>query len=188
MISRDREGSLSLFAFLFVVLCIVLPVRFFVAKPFIVSGTSMFPTFDSWHYLIIDELTYRMYEPQRGDVIVMKYPLDPGRYFIKRIIGLPGEKVILSEKSVTIENAAHPEGFVLNETYLDPANLTDNQMYITLKDDQYFVMGDNRAASADSRYWGPLPRKNIVGRAYFRLFPFNKIEYLPGATSVYETN
>lgn len=186
MISRDRESSLSLVVFVFVVLCIVLPVRFFVAKPFIVSGLSMYPTFDSWHYLIIDQLSYRIHDPRRGDVIVMKYPLDPGRYFIKRIIGLPGETVVLAGKVVTIQNTAHPEGMVLNETYLDPANLTENLMQITLKDNEYFVMGDNRAASADSRYWGPLPRADIVGRAYVRLFPFTKIDYLPGATQVYE--
>lgn len=182
MKSSVEKTDFSLLSFIVVVLAIVLPIRFFVAKPFIVSGTSMYPNFDSWHYLIIDEFTYLfLHEPERGDVIVMKYPLDTSRYFIKRIVGLPGETVRILGSTVTIINAEHPEGFILKEPYVAPENQSDNEMQITLQPTDYFVMGDNRKASADSRYWGPLPRTDIVGRAFLRLFPFTAIETFPAA-------
>jgi signal peptidase I len=159
----------------------VFTVRVFIAKPFIVSGASMYPTFDDYHYLIIDQLSYQLHNPVRGDVIVMRYPLDTSRYFIKRIIGLPGETVVVHGSSVTILNTEHPEGITLEEPYVRPENIAFNEVTTHLKDDEYFVMGDNRAASADSRYWGALPRVDIVGRAYIRLFPFSQIDYLPGS-------
>lgn len=175
-----EKKDFSLLWFIVTVLAIVLPIRFFVAKPFIVSGTSMYPNFDSWHYLIVDEFTYLfLHEPQRGDVVVMKYPLDTSRYFIKRVIGLPGETVHISGSTVSIVNAEHPEGFTLAETYVDPDNVATNEMSVTLRESDYFVMGDNRRASADSRYWGPLPREDIVGRAFVRLFPFTMIDLFP---------
>jgi signal peptidase I len=178
----DKKESASLLSFILIVLAIVLPIRYFVAKPFIVSGTSMYPNFDSWHYLIVDEFTYIFVrEPQRGEVIVMKYPLDTSRYFIKRVIGLPGETVKISGSTVTIVNAEHPEGFTLEEGYVAPENMTQNEMSFTLQPTDYFVMGDNRRASADSRYWGPLPRVDIVGRAFVRLFPFTQIELFPAS-------
>lgn len=171
----------SLISFILIILFIVLPIRFFVAKPFIVSGTSMSPNFESWHYLIIDELSYRFDTPSRGDVVVMRYPLDTSRYFIKRVIGLPGETVRITGSTVTIINKEHPSGFALIEPYVAEANEAYNELEITLRDTDYFVMGDNRRASADSRYWGPLPKEDIIGRAYVRLFPFTQIELLPAA-------
>jgi signal peptidase I len=179
--TSDKETNLSLISFVLTVIAIVVPIRVFVAKPFIVSGTSMYPTFDSWHYLIIDELTYRFNAPERGDVIVMKYPLDTSRYFIKRIIGLPGETVILKGTTVTIKNKMHPEGMLLNESYLVESEKSEDDMAVELRQDEYFVMGDNRKASADSRFWGTLPKNDIIGRALVRLFPFTKIGYKPGA-------
>lgn len=155
--------------------------RFFIAAPYVVQGTSMEPTFDNWHYLIIDRISYRLGEPQRGDVIVLNLPQDPSRSLIKRIIGLPGETVMLSPHSVTIKNTAHPNGFVLNESYLDPSNAGGmSTMSITLNSEQYFVLGDNRRVSADSRQWGALPRKDIVGRVILRLFPLTAIGVMPG--------
>ena len=173
----------NLIFFALLVLIIVLPIRLYVAKPFIVSGTSMFPTFDTWHYLIIDQLSYRLDEPKRGDVIVFRYPQNPSRFFIKRIIGLPGETVTLEGTTTTITNDDHPEGFVLAEPYVDDGHQKETDMVMRLGDDEYFVMGDNRKASADSRYWGPLEEERIVGRAYVRLFPFNDIDLLPGTAT-----
>ena len=170
--------SLILFAVL--VMVIVLPIRLFIAKPFIVSGTSMFPTFDTWHYLIIDQISYRFNEPERGDVIVFRFPQDPSRFFIKRIIGLPGEKVVLSGNTVTIFNDESTEGFVLDEPYVSDENKKASNSVSNLGDNEYFVMGDNRAASSDSRYWGPLEDNRITGRAFVRLFPFNSIGTYPG--------
>jgi len=176
-----RNGSRgSLLTYTVVALGLALFVRFFIAAPYVVSGASMDPNFDDWHYLIIDRVTYDLGEPQRGDVIVFDLPQEGGRSLIKRVIGLPGETVVLRGTSVSIVNDEHPQGFTLEEPYLDPKNLSgDNNMRITLKENEYFVLGDNRRVSADSRLWGTLPREQIVGRAFIRLYPFDQISILP---------
>ncbi|MEI6480669.1 MAG: signal peptidase I [bacterium] len=166
------------FTFLIIALAIALPFRFFIAQPFIVSGSSMEPTFLDKEYLVVDEITYRFHEPQRGDVVIFKYPLDTSKYFIKRIVGLPGEHVVVEGTRVIIYNKENPQGFELSEPYIKyPSTKTSN---ITLKDDEYFTMGDNRDKSLDSRYWGPMPKKDLVGRAILRLFPPSKIGIFPG--------
>ncbi len=156
---------------------IVLPIRMFIAEPFIVSGSSMDPTFENGQYLIVDKLSYRFDEPKRGDVIIFKYPLDPSKYYIKRIIGLPGETVTMAETKISIKETDGkkidwPEPYIV---YSIPQDFSK-----TLPDGQYFVLGDNRPASSDSRIWGTLPRKNIVGRPLLRLLPIGKIGILPG--------
>ena len=174
-------SSRSFFTYTIVALGLALFIRFFIAAPYVVSGASMEPTFDDWHYLIIDRISYDITEPKRGDVIVFDLPQDTSRSLIKRIIGLPTETVVLKGQSVTIINAEHPKGFTLAEPYLDPANLTgSNEMEVTLGADQFFVFGDNRRVSADSRLWGTLPREDIVGRVFLRLFPLRDISLLPG--------
>lgn len=174
------EGMLSeIFRFSLIALLIVLPIRMFVAQPFIVSGASMETTFSTGQYLIVDQLTYQFHEPKRGDVIVFRYPKDPSKFFIKRVIGIPGDTVAISGKDVTLVTPEHPDGVVLNETYVHSmkpnATLTE-----TLGLNEYFVMGDNRDASSDSRAWGVLQRDNIIGRAILRLFPFTAADVLPG--------
>jgi len=164
--------------FAVIVLVILIPLRLFVAQPFIVVGTSMQPAFETGQYLIVDELSYRFSAPQRGDVIIFKYPEDETKYFIKRIIGLPGETVILSGTTITIKNKDNPNGFTLNEPYI--AYQKSNDETITLSDTQYFVMGDNRAVSLDSRSWGPLEKDLIIGKASVRLFPLSTFGFLPG--------
>ena len=168
-------------------LAIVFGIRVYVAKPFIVQGVSMYPTFDSWHYLIIDELTYNLIrEPLRGEVIVFHYPGDPSRYFIKRVIGLPGETISIEGFVVHITKADGTK-LTLTEPYILPIKEKVDHFSITLSPGDYFVMGDNRAESADSRFFGPLARHFIVGRALVRLFPFTTIGYLPG-TATYNEN
>lgn len=166
-------------------LIIVIPVRLFVAQPFIVSGESMYPTFHNSDYLIIDEITYHLRAPERGEVVVFRYPNDPSRFFIKRIIGLPGETIILKGATLTIKNTEHPEGFVLKEPYVSSRPPLGNKT-ITLPADQYFVMGDNRPASSDSRIWGPLPTDLIVGRAFLRLLPVTDISAFPGSIQSFD--
>lgn len=164
--------------FALITLAIVLPIRLFIAEPFIVSGTSMLPTFENGEYLIIDRLTYRFEEPVRGEVVVFRYPKDPSKYFIKRIIGLPGEEINITGNKITIKNTNNPEGFELDQSFISrqsPSNVSTK-----LGSDEYFVMGDNRPASSDSRYWGSLPKNHIVGRALVRLFPFTRISVFPG--------
>ncbi len=176
-----KGSQSSLIVYTVIALGLALFIRFFIAAPYVVSGASMEPTFDNWHYLIIDRLTYDVHEPRRGDVIVFDLPQDTSRSLIKRVIGLPGETVAINGQTVTIINTEHPDGFTLEEPYLDPANLTgSNSVRVELGKDQFFVLGDNRRVSADSRLWGTLPRQDIVGRVLLRLFPLNAIGILPG--------
>ncbi len=150
-------------------------VRSFLIQPFLVSGTSMVPTFSNGDYVLTDELTYRIRPPERGEVVVFHDVSDYSTYLIKRIIGLPGETVIIKNDTVTIENKQNPNGFVLNETYLPSGTITSGDGTWTLSSSSYFMMGDNRAVSYDSRSWGTLPASNIVGLVRFRLWPLSAI-------------
>lgn len=165
--------------FSIIAILIVVPIRLFVAQPFIVSGDSMVDTFENGQYLIIDQVSYRLGDPSRGDVIVFRYPRDPSKFFIKRIIGVPGDTVKIEGAQVTIVNEEHPDGVTLKEDYVDAMDSAE-PFEETLGDREYFVMGDNRNQSSDSRTWGVLQEERIVGRAYLRLFPPQTIEYLPG--------
>ncbi len=154
---------------LIIALLIVVPFRLYIAQPFIVDGASMDPTFASGQYLIVDELTYHFQTPERGSVIIFKYPKDEKKFFIKRIIGLPGETVTISDGVVSIRAVGAQNLFELDEPYVKLTK-RDN-MSLTLDSDEYFVMGDNRAGSADSRLWGPMPTKDIIGRPMLRVWP-----------------
>ena len=179
-VAAKSDSQRSIILYTVIALGIALGIRFFVAAPYIVSGASMEPNFNDLDYLIVDRISYDIGNPQRGDVIVFDLPQDTSRALIKRIIGLPGETVVLKGASVIIKNAEHPNGFTLFEPYLDPADLGGaTDMTVTLGPDQFFVLGDNRVVSADSRLWGTLPRSDIVGRVVLRLFPFNKVGVLP---------
>lgn len=173
----------ELFKFAFIALIIVVPIRMYVAQPFIVSGASMDPTFTDKQYLIVDELTYRFKDIARDDVVVFHPPVDPKKYYIKRVIGLPGETVEIRGTTVTIKNNENPNGFVLDESYIDDSRKNTNNLTFVLGPTQYFTMGDNRIASYDSRAWGPLEEKEIIGRPIVRLFPLNTIELFPGTLS-----
>ena len=159
-------------------------VQTFLVRPFIVSGSSMEPTISDKEYLIIDEISYRFRSPQRGEVVVFKAPPEPSKYYIKRIIGLPGDTVTIKGEQVTITNKENPEGFVINEPYIKYTNR--DIISTVVPEGSYFVMGDNRAGSYDSRGWGPLSQEEIRGRAILRLLPFTRISYLPGHTT-YDT-
>ncbi|MBI2047899.1 MAG: signal peptidase I [Parcubacteria group bacterium] len=184
--NEKQENSIKSFLlevakFVFLALIIVIPVRVYVAQPYIVSGTSMVPTFENGDYLIVDQLSYRLHEPERGDVVVFRYPNDPSKFFIKRIIALPNETLEIESGNIVVKNSVSPEGFALEESY--NKSLFSDTITVTLKEKEYFVMGDNRRASLDSRAWGALPRELVVGRALVRLFPFTNISLFPGAAS-----
>lgn len=149
---------------------IVVPIRYFLFQPFFVRGQSMNPSFESGDYLIIDEITYRFRSPQRGEVIVFKSPQDPSQRFIKRIIGLPGETIEIKDGKVIIYTKDGPQ--VLDESNYLPDLLTGGNIRITLAEDEYFVLGDNRPFSFDSRRFGVLSEENIIGRVIFRAWPF----------------
>lgn len=164
-------GKLVLIAVIFVI-----PFRLFIAQPFIVDGASMDPTFKNGEYLVVDELTYHFNAPERGSVLIFKYPKNPKKYYIKRVIGLPNEQITISKGQVSIINSENPEGFTLDESYIVYSK-DDNSTY-KMGEDEYFVMGDNRAGSSDSRYWGGVPRDNIIGRPILRAWP---LTLWPGA-------
>jgi len=153
----------------------VLIIRNYLVQPFLVSGSSMEPNFSSNDYLVIDELTYQFRPPQRGEVIVFHYPGDESVYYIKRIIGLPGETIKVSDGGITIFNNEHSGGFVLDEAYLPKELKTSGNEQVVLNGNQYFVLGDNRNYSFDSRSWGSLTKKEIVGLVRLRLWPINKV-------------
>ena len=157
---------------------IIIPIRTFIAQPFIVSGSSMYPTFQDGNYLIVDQISYRFEEPNRGDIIIFRFPKDKKKFFIKRIIGLPNESIKIDGSKITIMNDNHPDGFDLNEQYVK--NLAFDNMTVVLGNDEFFVMGDNRNSSSDSRSWGNVKENLIIGRVLLRLLPINQIGIFPG--------
>ena len=164
---------------LLVSLAIVLPIRYFNVQPFIVRGASMEPNFHDGQYLIVDEVTYDVRKPARGEVIVFHYPRDPSQFFIKRIIGLPNERVEIQKGRVTIFNGENKNGMLLDEQYLKPPNrATYPDKTVTLTGSEYFLMGDNRDFSSDSRFWGPMDIKFMVGRTLFRAWPLNSAGFV----------
>lgn len=157
---------------------IIIPVRYFLIQPFFVKGASMEPNFHDREYLIIDEISYRFDTPTRGQVVVFRYPRNPQEYFIKRIIGLPGEEVQIKNGTVTIYNEEHPDGFALTEPYLSNESITYNQDEdrVPIGPDEYYVLGDNRGASKDSRYFGAVNKSFIIGKVLFRGWPIDKAQ------------
>jgi signal peptidase I len=174
-----KDTSLKeLIKFALIAIVIIVPIRLFIARPFVVSGDSMVPTFLDGQYLIVDQLSYKLEKPQRGDVIIFKYPLDQTKYFIKRVIGLPNETISSQNGIITISDKKNPQGIVLKEPYL--VNKSADSWSHSTGDNEYFVMGDNRPWSSDSRAWGNLNESYIVGRPLIRVLPINQKNILPG--------
>lgn len=176
---KKEHPITEIIRFAVLAIIIVVPIRMFIAQPFIVSGASMDTTFENGQYLIVDQLSYYFDDPARGDVIVFRYPRDPSKFFIKRVIGLPGDTVIIEDAEVIIKNELYPNGLILDETYVKSMAVAGPQTEV-LGPREYFVMGDNRDHSSDSRVWGALQKERIVGRAWARLFPPQAIDFLPG--------
>jgi len=174
---RFLVGALEVFEVALVALGAVFLIRNFLVQPFLVSGSSMVPNFYDGDYLLVDELTYHFRMPERGEVAVFEYDGNPEEktYFIKRVVGLPGELIKVSDNNVVITNKEHPEGFVLDEVYLPRELLTSGSAEIVLDEDEYFVLGDNRSYSFDSRSWGALKSNSIVGLVRLRLWPLTSI-------------
>ena len=175
------ESFWELVRFAIFAIVIVVPIRIFIAQPFIVSGSSMVPTFQDGQYLVVDELSYFLNAPKRDDVVIFRNPNNTKIFFIKRIIGLPGETIDVNStlNKVTITNNEHPNGFELDQSFIINTGGIDGHM--VLGENEYFVMGDNRPASSDSRYWGVVPKNLMIGRAMLRLLPINKIDFMPGS-------
>lgn len=176
---KQENFFVEILKFALLAALVVIPFRVFVAEPYIVQGASMSPTFETGHYLIIDKFSHKISGAERGDVVVFKYPNDPNKFFIKRIIGLPGETVSIQDREVSVRVTDGGEFQVLDEPYIK--NNTQNNVTTDLGSGEYFVMGDNRGNSSDSRSWGPLDEELIKGTALIQLYPFDHIRLHPGA-------
>jgi len=172
--------AFDLFKIALIALVIVLPIRYFLFQPFIVEGESMAPNFESGDYLIVDEISYRFSGPQRGDVVVFNWPKDTTQRFIKRVIGLPGETIDVKNGQVSVIKDG--ETIILNESYLSADLKTYGDVNITLGENEYFVLGDNREYSYDSRAWGEVPSKDIIGKAALRIFPITSLSEIKKPT------
>lgn len=163
-----------------ITIAIIVPIRYFLIIPFYVKGESMVPNFSDREYLIIDEITYRFREPERGEIIVFRYSENPQEFFIKRVIGLPGESVKFKDGFVYVYNQENPDGLKLDEAYLASDTKTLSNGYptnekIAVGENQFFVLGDNRMFSKDSRSFGPVNKSFLVGKVLLRGLPLNKI-------------
>ena len=182
MLKRLGIFFLDILQTIVLALAIFMVVYFFLMQPHQVRGSSMFPNFKDGEYLLTDKISYRLSNPKRGDVIVFEAPPNRREDFIKRIIGLPGEEVTLKEGKIFVNNSQ------LNETYLPLSSSTQAGTYLEeekttrLKDNEYFVFGDNRNFSSDSRMWGPIKREDITGRAFFVYWPPGEVGIIPGIT------
>jgi signal peptidase I len=186
------EFILEIIKIIVLAFIIIVPIRVFLFQPFFVQGASMEPNFEDGQYLIINEFGFKetdialgshsiwdiksFRELDRQHPIVFRYPVDPKKFFIKRVIGLPGEKVKIENGEITIFNSEYPNGFVLDEKeYIPATTKTKGDMTVTLKDNQYYVLGDNRSFSSDSRSWGPVPKEDIIGEVFLRAWPLDKM-------------
>lgn len=171
------------FSFAFLILIIVLPIRIFVAQPFVVSGASMEPVFHTGEYIIVDQLTYKIFhEPKRGDIVIFKVENPEthqvNKFLIKRIVGLPNEIIRINGHEISIKKPDEENFQVLEEDYINKP--FQSFLEVEIKEDEFFVLGDNRSNSIDSRYFGSIEKSSIIGRAFLRLLPITEIDYLPG--------
>ena len=185
-ILEKEESPGKLLVLIASILIVIKVIQAFVIQPFLVDGGSMLPNLESGELLLIDKLTFDVNNLQRGDVIVFRHVKNDqynGKFFIKRLIGLPGDRVVVQNGVTTIYNTEHPNGMILDESFIrfkDPVKNLD----ISLNSDEYVAFGDNRAESYDSRSWGVIKKKDISGKAVFRVFPFNEITTDPGKVEV----
>jgi signal peptidase I len=170
-----KEKKDMSWASFFIFLVLIILFRIFVLEPHNVSGSSMDNTFKDGDYVLVDKLSYRFITPKLGDVVVFNPPtsIENKSRFIKRIIATPGQNIEVRETGTYINQQPVSENYVVYKS-----NKTATSTL--LGDNQYFVMGDNRYVSYDSRYWGPITKDEIQGRVLIRLYPFNKIEFFPG--------
>ncbi|HSF83272.1 MAG TPA: signal peptidase I [Anaerolineales bacterium] len=132
-----------------------------------VDGFSMEPTMNNGEFVLVNRLAYKLGAPELGDVIVFHFPVDPEQEYIKRVIGLPGDQVVVANNQVTVNDA------ILNEPYIAaPPNYQGSWI---VPEEHLFVLGDNRNNSSDSHSWGPVPMTNVVGKAVFVYWPFSDL-------------
>jgi len=179
-IEKSSAGSFiwELVKIVIIAAIIIVPIRFVVAQPFSVKGDSMEDSFSNYDYLIVDQISYRFREIERGDVVVFRFPRNPSEYYIKRVIGLPGETVKIENGQVYVCNNENPDCVLLAEPYLSPHERTPGSETVEVGPNNYFVLGDNRNASSDSRSWGTLPYDYIIGKVLLRAWPFSEFQMI----------
>jgi signal peptidase I len=154
-------------------------IRTFIVQPFLVRGASMEPSFLNGDYLLIDEISMRFRDIRRGEAVVFRFPRDPNVFYIKRVIGLPNETVVIKDNTVTIKNSENPEGFVIQEPYVQAGGVTgEEEVTFLVKENEYLAMGDNRSYSYDSRSWGAVPKDDIIGLVRIRLWPLSDLSLM----------
>lgn len=183
LLEEDEEPS-SLLLWIIGIIVVVKLIQGFIIQPFIVDGGSMLPTYHNGEFLLVDKFSYLIHEPHRGDVVIFKLYEDnnnpyQGKHLIKRVLGLPNERIKVENGVTTIYNKTNPNGFIIDEPFVEYKD-TNKNIDITLDDNHYIMMGDNRAQSYDSRDWGPLDSKDIKGQVLFRVYPFSSASYEPG--------
>jgi signal peptidase I len=150
----------------------------FILQPNQVKGASMEPTFQSGDYIITSKITYKFKKMERGDVVVFNSPKNPNIEYIKRIIGLPGDKVMVKDGEVYVNDQILPETYISAKTNLWEGGFLKEGEPIVVPENYVFVMGDNRLRSSDSREFGPVPISSIVGTVVYRYFPPTKIGFI----------
>lgn len=163
-----------------VALAIFVVVYFFFYQPHQVKGASMEPNFHDGEYILTNKFLYNFQDPKRGDVIVFKSPQNPEIDFIKRVIGLPGDRVKLSNNKFFINGIEVQEPYLAKEVYTYNGNFLKDGTESVVPKDHYFVSGDNRPRSSDSREWGPIVRDSIIGKSQLRYWPLEKFGVIPG--------
>ena len=162
-----------------VALAIFVVVYLFLLQPNQVKGASMEPSFHDNEYILTDKVSYRLGNPKRGDVVVFKSPRNPEIDYIKRVIGLPGERVKIMGGFVLINDKKLNETYLPSTTVVFPGAFLSEGKELKIAPGEYFLMGDNRNHSSDSREWGPIPKSDIVGRSFFRYWPPAEFGFLP---------
>ncbi|MDQ3008533.1 MAG: signal peptidase I [bacterium] len=170
-----------------IALSIFLVVYLFFMQPHQVNGQSMVPNFQTGEYVLTDKVSYKIGDPNRGDVVVFhapesaQCPQGTGCDFIKRVLGLPGETVSVSNNKIVVNGTPLAEEYIPADFETLPGNFIKNRT-VTLGPNEYFVAGDNRPHSSDSRSWGPIDKSAIVGKAFMRYWPFDQAGLLPGVS------
>lgn len=159
---------------LIIAVILALLIRAFVFQPFYIPSGSMEPTLQIQDHIIVNKFIYRFREPERGDIVVFKYPLNPKKDFVKRLVGKPGERVELRSSKVYVNGREAPEKF------LPPGLKFQDFGPVLVPENTYLMLGDNRNNSDDSRVWGPLPKENIIGKAMLVYWPLDRIRIMSG--------
>lgn len=166
-----------------VALAIFVLVYFFLVQPHQVTGNSMLPNFENGEYLLTEKVSYRFSSPKRGDVVVFKAPRDQKKDFIKRVIGLPGEQIKIAGGEVFVNEQRISEPYLTPDTVTLPRSFVGENEEILVPLDEYFVLGDNRDHSSDSREWGTVPKNLIIGKAWFVYWPITRLSFITTASN-----